>query len=311
LQLIWDSCEPLTEDSEILSIRRRALQGARMSRIQIGAIAAAVALTLLAVGTIGVQLLKSSPDSATDTLIVAQAGDFMLADRQSRHYSTAIGERSNITLPDHSVVDLNTDTEIRTLFTNDERRIVLVRGQALFNVAHDADRPFSVLASGQVITALGTEFEVRLDQGEVAVTLLQGRVTVNELSSVAGEPLQSRVLDNESATKIELAPGERLKARNDGPPVISNPDVEKVIDWTDGFLSFNTESLETAVYEMNRYSERKIIILDDSLKTIQTGGTFKAGVPDGFIIAITSNYPVDSQTDPKTGDIMLRWIESP
>lgn len=311
LQMIWDGCDPVADDPEILKIRRRAWRGRRSSTAKYGAIAASVSLMILVAGAIGIQLIGSVAGSTKRSVVVEQANDFVSANRQSRYYSTAIGERSNITLSDQSVVDLNTDTEIRTLFTENERRIIMVRGQALFNVAHDSDRPFSVLASGQVITALGTEFEVRLDQGEVSVTLIEGRVTVDELDAAThrlGLPISA---DGARETMVELTPGERFEASNAGPPTISTPDVEKVIDWKDGILSFNGESLEAIVYEMNRYSEQKIIIVDESLKRLPSGGTFKTGVPDGFISAMTYNYPLESETDSETGEIMLRWIENP
>lgn len=311
LEMIWDDCDELGDDPEILKIRRRALQRRRPAIWRTGAIAAAFAFLVLVTGAIGVQLWGPVSEGTPEPLIAELSDRFITPDRQSRYYSTAIGERSNITLPDQSVVDLNTDTEIRTLFTDNERRIVLVRGQALFKVAHDAERPFSVLASGQVITALGTEFEVRLDQGEVAVTLLEGRVTVDELSAISAEPGRRSAENQSSETVVELAPGERLEANRAGPPVISKPDVEKIIDWKDGVLSFYGEPLEIIVYEMNRYSERKIIIADESLKKMPGGGTFKTGAHDNFIIAMTYNYPLESETDPETGDIILKWIESP
>lgn len=312
LQMIWDGSDELRDDPEILKIRRRALHRRRPTVWRTGAIAAVFAFFVLVAGAIGVQLWGPASEAPTESVyFVDQSAGFLPADRQSRYYSTAIGERSNITLPDQSVVDLNTDTEIRTLFTDQERRIVLVRGQALFKVAHDADRPFSVLASGQVITALGTEFEVRLDQGEVAVTLLEGRVTVDELSAVSVEPRDRGAASQSSETVVELAPGERFEVKRTGPPVISTPDVEKVIDWKDGILSFNGEPLELIVYEMNRYSEQQIIIRDESLKKMPSGGTFKTGAPDSFIIAMTYSYPLESETDPETGEIVLKWIENP
>ena len=311
LQKTWDGCDHLSEDPDILDIRRRAWRRQPFSVARFGAIAAATALVLFFAGAVGLPYFGSISDPTSRSMVVERANEGMMASRQSRYYSTAIGERSNITLTDQSVVDLNTDTEIRTLFTENERRIILVRGQALFNVAHDPDRPFSVLASDQVITALGTEFEVRLDQGEVSVTLLEGRVTVDELDVITQQIGGALNSDHSRETRIELSPGERFAAGGVGPPVISTPDVEKVIDWKDGLLSFNRESLETIVYEMNRYSEQKIVIEGESLKQLSSGGTFKAGVPDGCISALKFNYPVESETDPETGEIILKWIENP
>ena len=97
-------------------------------------------------------------------------------------FETAVGERSTVGLPDDSSVTLNTDTvvEVRFVENSDVRRLVLVRGQAHFEVAKDP-RPFEVLAGGRRIVAMGTAFDVRIDpQLGVRVTLLEGRVAVDE-----------------------------------------------------------------------------------------------------------------------------------
>src|SRR3546814_20916449 len=83
-------------------------------------------------------------------------------------------------LADGSKVTLNTATEIRVDYRARERIVRLVRGQALFDVAHAPDRPFSVIVAGRKVTALGTIFEVRFDKNRLKVTLLRGKVRIDE-----------------------------------------------------------------------------------------------------------------------------------
>src|SRR3546814_11225857 len=61
-----------------------------------------------------------------------------------------------------------------------ERIVRLVRGQALFDVAHAPDRPFSVIVAGRQVTALGTLFEVRCDKPRPKFTLLRAQVRIAE-----------------------------------------------------------------------------------------------------------------------------------
>ena len=76
-------------------------------------------------------------------------------------YATVIGENKRIALPDGSLIKLNTATRLSVVFTRDRRRITLLAGEGLFEVAHDASRPFEVFAAGFVTRAIGTRFFVR------------------------------------------------------------------------------------------------------------------------------------------------------
>src|SRR5690606_34195438 len=78
-------------------------------------------------------------------------------------FRTELGQRSTVTLPDGSVVTLNTDTVVRTRADGERRLVYLDKGQAFFEVAKDPRRPFVVTAAGRTVTALGTAFDVRVD----------------------------------------------------------------------------------------------------------------------------------------------------
>ncbi len=81
-------------------------------------------------------------------------------------------------LPDGSRMTLDTDSEVDIAFAPERRNLRLVKGRAFFDVAHDAQRPFAVVADGREVEALGTRFDVRMDPGQVRVVLVEGRVSV-------------------------------------------------------------------------------------------------------------------------------------
>lgn len=116
--------------------------------------------------------------AASVVLLVGVAAWFAPRYSDDRVLETAVGEQRQITLADGSRLDLAPDSVISTRFTLARRDARLVRGQAFFTVAHSAARPFVVRANGLTVTAVGTEFDVRISPGGTAVTVGEGRVTV-------------------------------------------------------------------------------------------------------------------------------------
>src|SRR5260221_5540279 len=93
-------------------------------------------------------------------------------------YSTDVGERRSLTLDDGSTVDLNARSKVRIEFSKAERRVDLIEGQALFQVAKNMDRPFIVKSGEATVRAVGTQFDVDRKATGTTVTVLEGRVVV-------------------------------------------------------------------------------------------------------------------------------------
>ena len=93
-------------------------------------------------------------------------------------YATDIGERRSITLADGSTVDLNARSRLRIEFSQAERRVLLLEGQALFQVSKDKNRPFIVRSGNATVRAVGTQFDVNRNGSGTTVTVLEGRVAV-------------------------------------------------------------------------------------------------------------------------------------
>jgi transmembrane sensor len=93
-------------------------------------------------------------------------------------YVTATGEQRTIHLSDGSTIELNSKSRVRVLFSERERDVDLLEGQALFHVAKNPTRPFLVRASGTTVRAVGTQFDVYRKSSGTTVTVVEGRVAV-------------------------------------------------------------------------------------------------------------------------------------
>ncbi|MBY8824913.1 FecR family protein [Sphingomonas colocasiae] len=200
-------------------------------------------------------------------------------------YRTAIGERSSITLPDGSVVTLDTDSELHVDFNGHRRGLNLVRGQALFEVAK-ATRPFVVNARGRMITALGTRFNVRIDGPKVRVALLHGLVRVDAAMQPTGKGKSARM------PETVMRAGEIMEASDTRQSVAVAPNVEQAASWKTGQLVFNDTPLASAVAEINRYTVQPIAIADVAVENYRISGVFRSADPRQFAVSMTEILPV-------------------
>lgn len=201
--------------------------------------------------------------------------------------ATGLGERRLVVLPDGSRATLNTDTRLRLRFSSDKRVVLLERGEASFAVQKDSLRPFIVEAGDTRIVAVGTDFDVRWIDENLAVTLAKGVVRVVEKSR-----------DSERS-EIELKPGQRLEASPQTRPRFRFVDLDSARAWQSGQVVFDETPLTAAVAEMNRYSERKIKLTGFSADRIRISGVFKAGRSDEFVNALRDSYRFEVT---RTGD---------
>lgn len=264
-------------DPAMVAIRQAALKsGARRGSSAWHVAAALVATTGLLVG--GGLAARNAPPS------FAAAAVEQLTHPGSKVYRTDVGQRSTVTLPDGSVATLNTDSVVRIAYSNKARTVRLVRGQALFEVAHDQPRPFEVVAGDKVITALGTVFDVRLAGDAVKVALVEGRVRVKPVAAT-GQAVPRRA-------QVLLAPGELLTARGGNSMEVATSDMSRETSWRSGFVIFDETPLAEAVDELNRYSIDRLVIDDPAVASFKVSGAFKTGDLDRFAKTVEEILPV-------------------
>ena len=209
----------------------------------------------------------------------------------ANEYSTAVGELDTVSLPDGSRVTLNTDTRIHVDLSNKERRIDLRRGEAFFVVAKDATRPFVVYVDDKRVTAVGTQFSVRRDAEDIQVVVTEGRVKLEQASTVIE---LGRLVGRSDRPATALAAGAIARTAKSDVLVQegSAPDAEQRLSWRSGYLVFDATPLADAVAEFNRYSARQIVIDDPSLSTLRISGNFRSSNSDGFLWLLKTGFHV-------------------
>jgi transmembrane sensor len=196
-------------------------------------------------------------------------------------YHTEVGALQAVPLVDGSRVTLNTNTDLRVNVTPTVRMVHLEQGEAFFEVAKDAKRPFIVEAGDKRIIAVGTAFSVRRDRADVRVLVTEGAVRV-ESQAGAGTPAG------------QLGAGAVAHAGSDGLLVQERPvaEVEQLLSWRTGYLAFDKTRLADAAAEFNRYNRTRLIIEDPATAAIEVGGSFRATNVEGFVRLIESDFPI-------------------
>src|SRR5581483_7239884 len=118
------------------------------------------------------------PALVAAALLIVSVGAWVLM-RVPTSFETEVGEQRSVVLQDGSVVTLNTSSHIDVDLRKDRRVIRLSRGEALFQVARDATRPFDVVAGPVTVQAVGTEFNVDRRDARTTVTVVEGQVRVS------------------------------------------------------------------------------------------------------------------------------------
>ena len=219
-------------------------------------------------------------------------------------YTTGLGEQRTITLADGSRISMNTDTRLKVHYDESTRKIELVSGEALFDVAKDPKRPLTVIAGKQKIQALGTSFLVRYDSMQTSVTLMDGRVAVSGGSPLS-EPSPASNTRRLLPIVTVLEPGERVTfVRNIPLAKIDTPELNRVTAWQRGQIILDHTTLADAIAEMNRYSETQIILTPDSQlqAPILVTGIFRAGDSEYFAQALAETHNL---TVSKTGSRII------
>jgi len=207
---------------------------------------------------------------------------------------------------------MNADTRLIVRYGKAFRQVQLVSGEALFEVVHNPKWPFVVTVDGHRIRDLGTEFDVLSEHNRLAVTLVEGKVTV---SSPTGGAVPSarpsfpgRTL-SASRQAITLSPGERLTFSADQVPQIDRPSLDLITAWERGQVVLDNTPLTEAVAEMNRYSSRRIVI-SPAMRSIRVSGVFEVGDSASFAAALARAYHLNESTR-SGGDIVLSSPEQP
>lgn len=238
-------------------------------------------------------------------------------------YTTGIGEQRLVALEDGSTVEMDANSRIRVRFTEHERTVDLVKGQALFRVAKNAARPFIVVSGDTRVRAVGTQFDVYRKASKTSVTVIEGRVAVlpgaagglvpfgtrfpdRSVPAIpwsetkgstgdaarpagdAGHSAQDRMypalLDDAAAGKAILVDaGEQVIVSGQKATAATSANVAAVTAWTQRQIVFRGAPLTDVVEEFNRYNRRQMVITAKSLEGIRISGVFSSTDPDSLL----------------------------
>jgi len=214
---------------------------------------------------------------------------------QFQAYATAESEHRMVRLNDGSVISMGAKSSLSVNYTRDQRAVVLERGEALFTVARNPNRPFVVVAGSGTITAVGTAFNVRHDSERVVVTVTAGKVEIdqrsNEPDSTAADTSVS--IPVSESTPTILVVGQQLTYDTTGITSIELTDLTVATAWQSGRLQYRGEALKYVIKDVNRYSGKEVIIVDKQVEGFLFTGSLFQNQADEWLKGLEEVFPVD------------------
>lgn len=236
----------------------------------------------------------SPPKSKTVEQIAAAVP--AMVHQEHRYLQTGVGEVDTVALSDGSTVTLNTATSLQIAFNDEERYVVLVAGEAFFDVESDVNRAFVIDTGEQIIRVLGTKFNVRKEDSAVRVAVVEGKVAVSRMPAltVTGHVPSSEDIEFEAKDYLlEAGAVGSFSATADVVAGSNFAQVSEAQSWRRGIFRFDDSSLDAVVKEFNRYRSHKIRIVDETAANLRISGVFHFNDGDGLLQALTASLPIE------------------
>ncbi|MEO1037964.1 MAG: FecR domain-containing protein [Pseudomonadota bacterium] len=223
-------------------------------------------------------------------------------------HATAIAEIREEILPDNSRVTLGARSVIDLAFTDGERRVRLIEGEAFFDVVSDPNRPFYVDTGHSIIRVVGTQFGVRRTAGQVHVAVKEGVV---EVANRNLRPIASRMLSGSEPAVLVLTAGQRLllddaaalgaaeRRPSGGGAARANVEsvaVDDVAAWRSGRLVYVNARMSEVIADLNRYHPAEIVLGDDEVGDLYLTASLRVEEAEALIGMITASMPVAAET---------------
>jgi transmembrane sensor len=231
---------------------------------------------------------------------VAPDGGAAVAARAQAQRELVVIAPARRTLADGSLVELRRDAEVTVAFasaTADERRVALVRGQAHFQVAPDAARPFVVAAGAARFRAVGTAFAVALTDSGIELIVTEGRVAVE--AAVAGAPPLALAAAGERVT-LDAAGALRVAAA----PAPAE-EIEAQLGWRSPRIEFDETPLGEVVRALAQHGGHRIELADPALARLEITGALRAGNLAPLLTLLRKTHGIHAEPQPD-GAVRLR-----
>jgi transmembrane sensor len=211
--------------------------------------------------------------SLAAAIVVPLLGSDWLLDLRA-DYRTGAGEIVTIDLADGSHMQMNSQTAVAIDFEDGRRAVRLLQGEAYFEVAHDASRPFTVTGGYGTVQVTGTAFDVARDATSDVVHLESGRVVLTHEGTPAGEvamtPGQTAAVDD---ARIAFLPGGEGESR---------------LAWREGWIQLSTVPLRVALAEIGRHTDLSIVTMPDAALDTLVSGSFRIAEAEAAIGSVVT-----------------------
>jgi len=273
VQAAHDGAQALAEESSLLALRQqtlaRTMLAGRSRRPHWGMMAA------------GALVLAGAPLAAFGIRAWTTPAPPVF----TRMFRTGIGQQADVTLPDGSVVTLDTGSTLNVRYGADVRSAALA-GQAWFRIK-PGDTPFRISAGGRDFSAPTGTFDVRTDPGRVRAFANTGHLTLES-----------------DGSSVALAPGKLLAVQGSDVMIRTLDDPAAFTGWRSGHLQFADTPLSEAVGEFNRYRTRPIRLADARAGALRISGAFRTTGASAFVGALATGFPVRVEQDARDGIVI-------
>jgi transmembrane sensor len=170
-------------------------------------------------------------------------------------------------------------------FSRWERRVILSAGESFFQVAHDPGRPFTVIANGVTVRAVGTAFNVKLVGDRVDVLVTEGRVEIDKVGGT-NQPMSPHVAVLTVGERTQVAPtvGSAAPVEQVAPEA-----VRELLSWQARMTRFVDVPLREMIARLNRCNEIKLVLEDPALGDRKIGGMIDLSQVGAFVRLLERN----------------------
>ncbi len=226
-------------------------------------------------------------------LILALGVTFFFQAPSFTEYETQMAEVRSIQLEDGSVVILGAASRVLVAeFSGDTRRVILEQGEALFDVAHNKEKPFWVTSGDTTVKVLGTKFTVNSTVDYVSVALLDGKVTVRQITEASLIPF----LEEEAV--VTLLPAQSVTVTDGFLNKPKTQNIDQMATWVDGKRSYFDAPLSLVVADINRYLREPVHLDSTEIGNLPVTLVFGFNQIDSVLQSLPQILPVTVSTGP-------------
>ncbi len=220
-------------------------------------------------------------------------------------YTTEIGEQKTIQLLDNSSLLLDADSQVKVVYSDHERNFWLQKGEAHFKVAKNKHRPFNVYALNGRVQAVGTAFNVSLQdnrnfdvlvtEGKIALAIAknsipstQNKANINPLADIS-YMTAGQYTSVSSSSSFEQA----KQAALNNLTTLSASQIQAAQAWQSGELIFSGEPLAEVITKLKRYTHLEIQIQSEHLAQLKIGGRFEVSRVEDWVKSLEYNFNLE------------------